>query len=144
MYIYIFLLLHDHSHWFFITFNCTAIQNPSFFITDLEMSIVFLLPLVTCVFWLLHLTILQSEYQPQKLPWNFFTSHPTAEFDESPFFFFICRHLDSTPKFPIGYLSNVPLQPFNMGQPQVTCHLTCVLSLSMQWFCDLCNIFTEV
>ncbi|KAM3843983.1 CST complex subunit CTC1 [Vipera latastei] len=53
------------------------------------------------------------------------------------------KHLDSTPKFPIGYLSNVPLQPFNMGQPQVTCHLTCILSLSMQWFCDLCNIFTE-
>ncbi|ETE69275.1 CST complex subunit CTC1, partial [Ophiophagus hannah] len=53
------------------------------------------------------------------------------------------KHLDSTPKFSIGYLSNIPLQPLYLGQAQVTCHLTCILSLSMQWFCDLCNISTE-
>ncbi|XP_034267005.1 CST complex subunit CTC1 isoform X1 [Pantherophis guttatus] len=53
------------------------------------------------------------------------------------------KHLDSTAKFSVGYLSNITLQPLNLGQAQVTCHLTCILSLSMQWFCDLCNISTE-
>ncbi|XP_026531211.1 CST complex subunit CTC1 isoform X1 [Notechis scutatus] len=53
------------------------------------------------------------------------------------------KQLDSTPKFSTGYLSNIPLQPLNLGQAQITCHLTCILSLSMQWFCDLCNISTE-
>ncbi|KAM6474985.1 CST complex subunit CTC1 [Liasis olivaceus] len=47
------------------------------------------------------------------------------------------QHLDSTSKFSLGYLSKILLQP--LGQAQVTCHLTCVLSLSMRWFCDLCS-----
>lgn len=105
----------------------------------------FLLPLVMCVFWLPHLTILQSEYQPQELTWDFFCLSSNCRiWWKLLFFFFICRHVDSTATFSTGYLSNIPLHPLNLGQAQVTCHVTCILSLSMQWFCDLCNISTEV
>ncbi|XP_066473831.1 CST complex subunit CTC1 [Tiliqua scincoides] len=37
----------------------------------------------------------------------------------------------------VGYLCNVPLQSPNLFQ--VTCHLTCVLSLSLHWICSLCK-----
>ncbi|XP_063150685.1 CST complex subunit CTC1 [Candoia aspera] len=51
------------------------------------------------------------------------------------------QHLDSISKFSAGYLSNLLLRPLHLGLAQVTCHLTCVLSLSMYWSCN--NISTE-
>nr|XP_028568924.1 CST complex subunit CTC1 isoform X1 [Podarcis muralis] len=42
------------------------------------------------------------------------------------------------------YLSKITPEPSGLGQAQVACHVTCVLSLSLHWSCSLCNsIFTE-
>lgn len=45
----------------------------------------------------------------------------------------------------VEYLFNVLLQPPHLHQVQVSCHLMCVLTLSLSWVCSLCNsIFKEV
>ncbi|XP_062984912.1 CST complex subunit CTC1 [Elgaria multicarinata webbii] len=49
------------------------------------------------------------------------------------------HHLGSLPLLPEVYLFNMRLQPPGQCQAQATCHLTCVLSLSLQWICSLCN-----
>ncbi|XP_064375774.1 CST complex subunit CTC1 isoform X2 [Dromaius novaehollandiae] len=42
------------------------------------------------------------------------------------------------------FLSNLQLHLQNMPQARILCHLSCVLTLSVQWVCSLCNsIFKE-
>ncbi|XP_067402084.1 CST complex subunit CTC1 isoform X2 [Emydura macquarii macquarii] len=42
------------------------------------------------------------------------------------------------------FLSNLLLQPRNLSQGQILCHLSCVLALSLQWICSICSsIFRE-
>ncbi|XP_015280021.1 PREDICTED: CST complex subunit CTC1-like [Gekko japonicus] len=49
------------------------------------------------------------------------------------------RPTDGGSRFPAAYLSRIQLQPPSLGQVQVTCHVTCVLTLSLSWTCSLCG-----
>lgn len=43
------------------------------------------------------------------------------------------------------FLSNLQLHLQNLPQARILCHLSCVLTLSLQWVCSLCSsIFKEV
>ncbi|XP_048359755.1 CST complex subunit CTC1 [Sphaerodactylus townsendi] len=51
---------------------------------------------------------------------------------------------DGTPQLPATYLSHMWLRAPGLCQMQLTCHLTCVLTLSLRWTCSLCgSIFQE-
>ncbi|KAL8202536.1 UNVERIFIED_CONTAM: hypothetical protein K2H54_016579 [Gekko kuhli] len=49
------------------------------------------------------------------------------------------RPADGAPLLPAVYLSHVQLQSPSLGQVQVACHVTCVLTLSLSWTCSLCG-----
>ncbi|XP_042304301.1 CST complex subunit CTC1 [Sceloporus undulatus] len=49
------------------------------------------------------------------------------------------RHLGSTSVLSGVYLYNVALQPPSLCQIEATCHLTCVLFMSLQWTCSVCS-----
>ncbi|XP_054858640.1 CST complex subunit CTC1 [Eublepharis macularius] len=49
------------------------------------------------------------------------------------------RPFDGTSNLSAVYLSHILLQPHSLCQVQVTCHLTCVLTLSLRWSCSLCD-----